>query len=353
MSSTQVVLLLSSLPFIGMLTFVVYILVRYTPYVSRIFEERPVFFPLRVDPLPEAEEVTFATSDGLELVGSYFRARTPERLGVVVFCHEFLGNRWSALAYADYLRDEGFDLFTFDFRNHGNSDTEEGYEPFQWVCGREIRDLQAALNYLRSRPDHDPAGFALFGVSRGGGSALCVAADARDVWAVATDGAFPTRGTMLAYILRWAEIYVGRWFVWRYMPISMFAFVGWVGRLRSQWRLRRVFPDIERAAARLSPRPLFMIHGERDAYIGPSIAQGLFDAAREPKQLWLVPGAKHNRCREIVPDEYRYRVSTFFRNSAPRGPSSQVDISGLDGQAINPFLLEVSLSSAHRSTVSG
>ena len=34
----------------------------------------------------------------------------------------------------------------------------------------------AALAYLRSRPDHDPAGFGLFGVSRGGGTALVVAA---------------------------------------------------------------------------------------------------------------------------------------------------------------------------------
>jgi fermentation-respiration switch protein FrsA (DUF1100 family) len=158
---------------------------------------------------------------------------------------------------------------------------------------------------------------------------------------------------MLAYILRWAEIYVGRWMVWRYMPISVFAFVGWVGRLRSQWRLRRVFPDIERATARLAPRPLFMIHGQRDAYIGPSIAQGLFDEAREPKELWLVPGAKHNRCREISPDEYHRRVSSFFRNAAPRGHQAPVEVPGLGGEAIDPFLLEVSLTTAHRSAVSG
>ena len=68
-------------------------------------------------------------------------------------------------------------------------------------------DLQGALAYLRSRPDHDPAGFGLFGVSRGGSTALVVGAAERDVWGVVTDGAFPTRGTMTAYILRWAEIY--------------------------------------------------------------------------------------------------------------------------------------------------
>jgi pimeloyl-ACP methyl ester carboxylesterase len=335
-SSTQVLVLLA-LPPLGFLAFLAYVLIRYTPFISRIFEEKPVFFPLRVDPAPDGEDVSFKTRDGLELVGSYYHARTPERLGVVVFCHEFLGNRWSALAYADSLRDEGFDLFSFDFRNHGNSDAEDGYEPFQWVCGRETRDLQAALAYLRSRPDRDPAGFGLFGVSRGGGTAISVAADEADIWAVATDGAFPTRGTMLAYIVRWAEIYVGRWFIWRYMPISMFAFVGWAGRLRSQWRLRRVFPDIERAAARLSPRPLFMIHGQRDAYINQDIARGLFDSAREPKSFWLVPGAKHNRCRELCPDEYRARLGSFFRQAAPRARRSGIESPSTDTQWVEAF----------------
>ena len=81
-----------------------------------------------------------------------------ERAGVVVFCHEFLGDRWSFQPYTDGLRDLGFDLFTFDFRNHGTSATEPGYEPLQWVSDREVRDLRAALAYLRSRPDRDPAG---------------------------------------------------------------------------------------------------------------------------------------------------------------------------------------------------
>ncbi|WP_233578524.1 alpha/beta hydrolase [Tautonia sociabilis] len=333
MSSNQVLALLALLP-LGVVGFVAYVLIRYTPVIGRIFEEKPVFFPLRVDPAPDGEEVAFKTSDGLELVGTYFPCRTAERLGVIVFCHEFLGNRWSALPYADYLRDEGFDLFSFDFRNHGNSDSEDGYEPFQWVCGRETRDLRAALNYLRSRPDRDPAGFGLFGVSRGGGTAICVAADEPDVWAVAADGAFPTRGTMLAYIIRWAEIYVGRWFIWRYMPIAMFAFVGWVGRLRSQWRLKRVFPDIERAASRLSPRPLFMVHGQKDAYINQDIARALFDSARPPKSFWLVPGAKHNRCRELCPEEYRDRITAFFRQAAPRGARSDLRSADLDGRAV-------------------
>ena len=74
----------------------------------------------------------------------------------------------------------------------------------------------------------------------------------------------------------------------------------------------------ERAVARLSPRPWLMIHGAKDAYIGPEIARRLFEEAREPKELWIVPGAKHNRCRDINPAAYRERVAGFIREYAPR-----------------------------------
>ncbi len=164
--------------------------------------------PLRVKPAEQGESVEFPTADGLRLAGTYFRKRTEELAGVLVYCHEYLSNRWSFHPYIDHLRDLGYDIFTFDFRNHGASDHESGYSPMQWTSDREVRDLRGALAYLRSRPDHDPAGFGLFGVSRGGTTALITAAVEPSVWGVITDGAFPTRGTMVPYTIRWAEIYV-------------------------------------------------------------------------------------------------------------------------------------------------
>lgn len=298
--------------------FLGYIYVRYSPIVGRIFEEKPLFFPLRVPPSPDGEEVRFETADRRTLAGTYFRARAPRRLGVVVFCHEYLGDRWSALAYIGHLREIGFDLFSFDFRNHGQSESEPGYQPLQWLTAHELSDLRAALKYVRSRPDADPAGVGLFGVSRGGSAALCVGGKDPGVWGVATDGAFPTRGTMMAYILRWAEIYVGSQTFWKHVPLAAFRFLAWSARKRVQAKLNCRFPDVERATARLAPRPLFMIHGEKDSYIGPGIARSLFAAAGDSKELWVVPKAKHNRCRELAGAEYSERVAAFFLANAPR-----------------------------------
>ena len=298
--------------------FLLYVYIRYAPIILRIFEEKPLFFPLRFPPLRNADVVRIDTTDGLTLAGTYFKTTAERRVGVIVFCHEYLGDRWSALAYIGHLRDLGFDLFSFDFRNHGQSDADRAYAPLQWLTAHEVADLRAALKYVRSRPDADPAGVGLFGVSRGGCASLCVGGKDPGVWGVATDGAFPTRGTMLAYILRWAEIYVGSKSFWRHVPIQAYHFLAWSSRKRVQRKLKCHFPDVERGTARLAPRPLFMIHGEKDSYIGPDIARGLFAAAGDPKELWIVPKAKHNRCREVAGAEYSDRVAAFFLASAPR-----------------------------------
>lgn len=304
------------------LAFLVYVVVRYERYIARIFDEPPMFLPVRVAPEPGSEEVRFRAEDGVELAGTYWSHRAAGRSGVIVFCHELLSDRWSALAYADFLRDLGFDLFAFDFRNHGDSAAEAGYQARPWVTDRELRDLRGALAYLKTRPDADSAGVGLFGVSRGGSAALCVASNDPTVWAVATDGAFPTSGTMLSYILRWAEIYAGDRPYYRFMPVWVFGYLAWTSRRLTERRWRCSFPRVERAVARLAPRPWLMIHGEKDTYISTGIARALFARAREPKELWIVPGAKHNRCRELDPSSYRARLSTFFSRSSPRRTST-------------------------------
>ncbi|MFO0961115.1 MAG: alpha/beta fold hydrolase, partial [Isosphaeraceae bacterium] len=303
---------------IGFLGILLYTVVKFAPIVSRNFQRPPLFQPLRVGPLAGGEDVRFRADDGIELHGSYFRARGLSRAGLVLFCPEFLGDRWSFQPYAEPLLDAGFDVFAFDFRNHGDSESEPDYDPLPWVSDREVLDLKAAIATVLSRPDADPAGLALFGISRGGSTALRVAADEPRVWAVITDGAFPTRGTLRVYMCRWAEVYIPWKLVARNIPMWVIDLVWWRSRHITQNRLNRHFPDVEQAVERLSPRPWLMIHGAKDNYIVPEIAEELFRHAREPKESWIVPGARHNRCREVAPEEYPRRLLEFLAQYAPR-----------------------------------
>jgi alpha-beta hydrolase superfamily lysophospholipase len=324
-SSSSSVFVLSStlLVLTTIVGFLIYVVVKYSPIVGEILVQQPLFLPLRINRVEGGEDVFFRTSDGLNLAGTYFKARTPFRSGVIVFCHEYLSNRWSYQPYADHLRDQGFDVFTFDFRSHGESPADARYKPLHWVTDHEERDLQAALTYLRTRSDADPAGVGLFGVSRGGGTALCVASKDPRVWGVVTDGAFPTRGMMLSFMLRWAEIYVGNPLFWKMVPVAVFDFLGWSARFKTGRKLHCRYANVERAASRVAPRPWLAIHGQKDAYVSVNVARDLFDRAGEPKELWIVEGAKHNRCREKDPVAYLARISTFVKRFAPRSQPEQ------------------------------
>ena len=290
-----------------------YLVIRhYTPHIRRIFVESPLFNPARGSVALDSEDVQFKTSDGLTLHGSYLRTLSDRREGIIVFCHEFRADRWSGEMYWEFLRNDGFDIFTFDFRNHGTSDTVPDYTARHWLTEYELLDLEAALNVIHRRKDTDGLSIGLFGVSRGGSAALLAAARNKTVRAVVTDGAFPTHGTVRNYMRKWLVVYSDNRIL-RKLPNWYFGFIRDRVLSTISRESRCGYPNLERVIRRITPRPVFMIHGGRDGYIRPEIARELFEHAREPREFWLVKGARHNAALEIAGDEYRERVQRFFR----------------------------------------
>lgn len=66
---------------------------------------------------------------------------------------------------------------------------------------------------------------------------------------------------------------------------------------------------------RISPRPVFIIHDLEDDLISSDSGEVLYEAAGEPKDLWLIPGAEHTKGWQQVPDEYERRVLAFWRHT--------------------------------------
>ncbi len=307
--------ILASVPvllILGGLVLYVRLWIKYLPFVVRIFQEVPIFIIPRGQPAPEAEDVRFPTAGGLTLAGCYFHAKGPRR-GVILFGLEYGSNRWSCTQYCDHLLDAGFDVFAFEFRSQGDSDAQPGYKPLQWLTRYEVEDMRAAFAYLKGRPDADPRGFGLFGISKGGSAGLLAAAGEPFVRCVVTDGAFGTHSTMVPYMRKWISIYSRWYFLQKTVPT-------WYYGLFTRPAMRRVakinhcrYVHLEPAMPRLAPRPLLMIHGAADTYIKPEMARTLFELARQPKEFWLVEGARHNQALQVAGDEYRRRVRDFFQ----------------------------------------
>jgi predicted alpha/beta hydrolase len=284
---------------------------KYLEPIVRVFQEKPLFVIPRGQPLPEAEDLSFPTSDGLTLRGCYLATSKPRR-GVILFGLEFGSNRWSCRSYCDHLLEAGFDVFAFESRNQGDSNCMPNYDPLQWVTDYEVRDAQAALAYLKARPDANPRGIGFFGISKGAGAGVLAAAVDPYVRCIVTDGMFATYTTVVPYMRQWAGIYYQSFMLRGLLPSWYYGGVG-LAALRQIERERRCrFPHLEQALPRLAPRPVFMIHGEADNYIRQEMAEALFGCARSPKEFWLVPGANHNGALHLCGDEYRKRVLTFF-----------------------------------------
>lgn len=297
---------------LGLAAFYLYLRWRYLGFLVRIFQEKPLFVVPRGTPSDAAEPVGFPAADGLTLRGCYLPHAAPgPRKGVVLFGLEFGSDRWACRGYCDGLLAAGYDVFCYEPRNQGDSGKDPAYEPLQWVTDKDVADMRAALAYLRGRPDADPAGVGVFGVSKGGSTAFAAAAAEPGVRCLVTDGAYATYTTMVPYMKRWIGIYSQRHRIQKALPGWFYGLLGVTG-VKTVARNRGVtYPSIEKAAGKVR-RPVLMIHGEADTYIKPDMGKALFDRLKGPKEWWAVPKAKHNQALHAAGDEYHARVVLFF-----------------------------------------
>ncbi len=168
-------------------------------------------------------------------------------------------------------------VVTFDFRGHGRSGG------LSTLGDKEIYDLDVAIQYARE------LGYqrvATIGFSMGGSVVLRQAGllggvDA--VVSVSSPGHWYYRGTEPMRRVHWAAQWrLGRLFARQFLSTRI-ASGGWDPL---------PVPPAE-AAGKISPVPVLIVHGDRDLYFPPDHGRELYDGAREPKELWLLPGFGH------------------------------------------------------------
>lgn len=282
--------------------------------------------PLSRSPLdfdrPAGEPVSFPAFDGVRLSGMLL-AGAPHvpRRGLVVFAHEYCSDMYSCGRYTRSLLDAGFDVFTFDFRGHGQSDCDSSYTPRQWVTDREVADMRGAVAYVRQMLEQrgEPPQFGLFGISRGAGAALIVAAENRDIACVVSDGAFSTDRVIEWYMRRWAYIFATVRILYENHHPRFWKFLRWVMVSFAAREFRCQFPSVYKTVKRLRPMPLLFIHGEKDSYLPVEQSRTLYALAPQPKALWIAAGARHNQAVILHPELYARLTIDFFTEHLASG----------------------------------
>lgn len=235
------------------------------------------------------EDVRFTTDDGVTLSGWFIPAGRPTRSGVVVM-HGFTGHRLGELAaFVPWLQPE-YNVLQFDFRGHGAS----GEAPIT-LGTRERLDVAAAVRFLHGR---GLGPLALMGQSMGASVAILAAPDL-PVAAVVADAAFAELRNPVANRMR-SEGY----------PLAGLGsrIIVAAASLRAHARL---LSPIDRVA-KVAPRGLLIIASTADRLIDASQSLRLFEAAGEPKELFVVEGAEHTTARWVAGREYERRVLSFL-----------------------------------------
>ncbi len=295
----------------GLVLVEAFIQVKLVQFTLPIFEHAPPFNVVDGTPDLIATQVEIPTTDDLTLQANLYQHDDQPARGLIVFCHEFSGERWSAMSYCRGLWDAGFDILAFDFRNQGDSDVMPGYVPLHWLTEYEVDDVLAALQFVAQHDELRWLPLGLFGISRGGGAALVAASRNSNVRRVACEGAYSTQSLLLHYSRRWATLFLSDrvlalipgWHTWLTLTLV---------RLTSQIRRKCRYVSLKRDLRRLSKKPVLMITGERDTYVIPSLSLSLSKDIGEDCQMWVVPNAKHNMARTADVAEYDSRLIDFF-----------------------------------------
>ncbi len=258
-------------------------------------------------PVPYAK--TIVTTDGVPIDAAHLPGDSD--LGIVL-AHGFTLN-WQRPAVwraATRLNEFG-GVVTFDFRGHGRSGG------VSTVGDKEIRDVEVAVGYARELGYQR---IATVGFSMGGSvvlrhAGLIGGVDA--VVSVSSPGKWYYRGTRSMRLVHLAiENRAGR-FVTKMMLKTRIS--------SGKWDPVPLPPDD--AAALISPIPLLVVHGDKDEFFPVAHAQRIFDAARDPKELWIVPGFGH--AESGAGPELMKRIGTWLRATVAAG----ADADAGDGDA--------------------
>lgn len=240
-------------------------------------------------PAPLVDEIL--TEDGVRLEVWYY----PSHNGAaVVAMGGMTGSLGAQPPQVEALLEAGYGVLQVAGRACGDppSPVTLGYS--------ESFDAQAALDYLLDRDDVDPEKIGIFGFSMGGAAAIQAAARDDGFAAVIAEGGYFNLGQDM---VEGDGTGPSQWWL---LPFQYT--VAWMYRLQTgvdPWLSSPV--DV---IAEISPRPLLLIYGENELASGRGQLQ--FEAAREPKELWVVSGGGHGTNHLAAGEEYGRRVAAFF-----------------------------------------
>jgi uncharacterized protein len=231
----------------------------------------------------EFQQLDLITKDGIRLSAWY----TPPRKGAVILLAHGYGDNRPEWVHA-MLAKKGYGVLSWDARAHGESDGE-----ISTVGYLEVLDVRAALDFVLAQPDVNHVG--AWGGSMGGATLIRATAQFPEIDALFVDSSFASLNDEFNFLVPYPVI----------NPLAKFL---------AEWQTGFSIQDLDlvKDIARIGPRPVYIVHSLGDTVAPPDAGEKLFNAANEPRFLWLEEDAAHLSIHLVNERRYQRRLIGFF-----------------------------------------
>ncbi len=231
------------------------------------------------------EEVNFKSADGTKLHAWFLPAKEgfKKAKSTVVFSHGNAGNVAYHLAFVDWMMENGYNVFLYDYRGYGKSEGKASKEG-------TIADALAAFRYVGERKDIDTSKLISVAHSLGGAKSLA-----------AISQMTPEEKKRLRGI-----VVMGAFSSYKKIAESM------MGKAAAH-----VVSDSHNPADLITKAPkvpLLVIHAKNDNIIPFSHGEELYEAANKPKSFFISENGGHNGILDANNKEMQGQLLAWLDN---------------------------------------
>lgn len=236
------------------------------------------------------------SADGLLLHAYYLPADNARRF--VILCHGYKGSGFGDFAnIARFLHENGCNLLFIDERCCGVSEGE-----FITFGAKEQYDIQRWAYYIDAR-NKKKLPLYLYGMSMGAASVLMASGHKLPVRVrglIADCGFCSMKGQLRDIAANWFHLH---WVELLLLRVDLFCGV------LAGFRMKEA--DTRRAIA-VNQKPVLFFHGSKDTYVNPLNSRFNYSLCRAPKELVVIPDARHLCSAYEAPKLYQKKLLGFF-----------------------------------------
>ena len=236
------------------------------------------------------ETLNITARDGTLIKGDF--SYHENQKGIVILAHGYTWTREGALKYGQFLYNDGFSIYIYDERFHGESD-------FKYVTmgHNESMDVCDIVNYFKNKYGKDVI-IGLQGESMGAASVMNSLKYNPDVDFVLEDCGYESLKDLIKHKLK-------------QMKLPSILLIGC--NLVLKIKFKYTFKDVEPInSVKNSNVPLLIMHGKDDTLVPVTHALDLYEATKKHSEIHIFNDSEHAKSYENYKNEYEKIAIDFI-----------------------------------------